>query len=384
MGWEYTVFEREKLYEEIWMEPVTKIAKRHLISDVGLRKICQCLEIPLPPRGYWAKLAAGSSATRIPLGSTKGPTTYRRPRYVAPSDNEFDAKYRERLERDLQQRPSTSPVPTRTSLEDCVPMAKRVAKRLEGRSRDARGWQVCEGPGLMSVTASKTNALRAVLLFNLLLESLHSAGFAVSKNARDGGPARVSVLGLEVSFRVRERSKREIVPLTSEQREVNVKKGYDFFREEYLYHPTNEFDISAIEPPGTYEVAKIGDSRRTRVEAKVADFVIRMRDLAIRRQVKAELNAERRILAEARAEELRRKAEVRRVALERLKEVEELATRLDRANRIRNLANIFESKGLSSKDGVVNAQWLRRAADWLDPALCGRWDEVDGPPSSES
>ncbi|GAI33448.1 unnamed protein product, partial [marine sediment metagenome] len=206
-----------------------------------------------------------------------------------------------------------------------------------------------------------------MLLFNLLLESLDAAGYRVATNSKDGGPACVSILNLDVSFKVRERSKREIVPLTPEQRDVNAKKGYDFFREDYRYHPTNEFDISAVEPHGTHELAKIGDSRTTRVEAKVADFVIRLRELAIRRQVQVELNAERRVLAEARAEEERRRAEVRRVALERLKGVEELAMRLDRANRLRSLANIFENNCLSSKDGVVDAAWIRRAADWLDP-----------------
>ncbi|MCP3025093.1 hypothetical protein [Cupriavidus basilensis] len=383
MGWEYTDFEREKLYEEVWAEPVTTVAKRYSMSDVGLRKICKNLEIPLPPAGYWAKLAAGRAVKRSPLGTTKGATTYRRSRYVVPPDNEFDARYIERLESDMLQRPPIATVTPKTSLEDCMPLAKRVAKILEGKGRDGGGWQDCEGPGLMSVTASKINRLRAVLLFNLLLESLDAAGYGVFTNSKDGGPASVSILNLDVSFKVRERSKREIVSLTPEQRDVNAKKGYDFFREDYRYHPTNEFDISAVEPRGTYELAKIGDSRTTRVEAKVADFVNRLRELAIRRQVQAELNAERRVLAEARAEEERRRAEVRQVALERLKGVEELATRLDRANRLRSLAKIFESNCLSSKDGVVDAAWIRRAADWLDPGVAGRWDEVDGPPTGE-
>lgn len=52
MGWEYTDFQREELYEQVWTEPVTKVAKRYAIADVGLRKICLDLEVPLPPVGY--------------------------------------------------------------------------------------------------------------------------------------------------------------------------------------------------------------------------------------------------------------------------------------------------------------------------------------------
>ena len=154
MGWEYTDFRREELYEEVWAEPVTKVAKRYAISDVGLRKICLDLGVPLPPVGYWAKLAAGRAVKRPPLGTTKGPTTYHRSRYVAPLDDVLDARYRESREEDLPHRPAIPNLPLRTSLEDCLPLAKRIAKKLDGKVRDARGWQLCDGAGLVCVAAS--------------------------------------------------------------------------------------------------------------------------------------------------------------------------------------------------------------------------------------
>jgi hypothetical protein len=57
MAWQNTTFERHALYAEIWAEPMTSVAKRYGLSDVGLRKICLKLDVPLPPRGYWARLA---------------------------------------------------------------------------------------------------------------------------------------------------------------------------------------------------------------------------------------------------------------------------------------------------------------------------------------
>ena len=41
-------YKREDLYEQVWSEPMIKLANRCGISDVGLRKICRKLEIPLP------------------------------------------------------------------------------------------------------------------------------------------------------------------------------------------------------------------------------------------------------------------------------------------------------------------------------------------------
>ena len=38
-----------------------KLARKLDISDVGLAKACRRHNIPRPPRGYWAKLAAGKA-----------------------------------------------------------------------------------------------------------------------------------------------------------------------------------------------------------------------------------------------------------------------------------------------------------------------------------
>ena len=58
------VYERHKLYEEVWAEPVMKVAERYGVSGVALAKTCRKLNVPLPPRGYWAKIKAGKTPRR--------------------------------------------------------------------------------------------------------------------------------------------------------------------------------------------------------------------------------------------------------------------------------------------------------------------------------
>ena len=58
---------REELYEKLWSRPAIALAEEFGISGRGLGEICSRFEIPVPPRGYWAKLAAGKDVTRIPL-----------------------------------------------------------------------------------------------------------------------------------------------------------------------------------------------------------------------------------------------------------------------------------------------------------------------------
>jgi len=54
-------------YELVWSEPVEKIAHRYKLSGNGLAKICKKHRIPLPPRGYWAKIHHGHKPRRITL-----------------------------------------------------------------------------------------------------------------------------------------------------------------------------------------------------------------------------------------------------------------------------------------------------------------------------
>jgi hypothetical protein len=54
-----TTISREALYDLVWAEPVRSIAQRMGISDVWLKKCCAQAIVPVPDRGYWAKLRAG-------------------------------------------------------------------------------------------------------------------------------------------------------------------------------------------------------------------------------------------------------------------------------------------------------------------------------------
>ena len=41
-------YDREKLYQEVWSEPMTAVAKRYGVSDVALKKACRKLNVSNP------------------------------------------------------------------------------------------------------------------------------------------------------------------------------------------------------------------------------------------------------------------------------------------------------------------------------------------------
>ncbi|RKP47508.1 hypothetical protein [Trinickia fusca] len=379
MPYEYQDFERESLYEEVWSEAVSKVAKKYRISDVGLRKICINLNIPLPPAGHWAKVSAGKAVKRPALAPTKGPTSYRRSVYKDPQDEELSMRTQVRIEEDAVRAPEVPAVALRTAIDDCLPLVKRMAKKLDGKQRDSRAWPYCAGAGVMRIYASPQNSLRALLVLNQLLETLAATGYSIC--AKDDGAAYVSILEAKLTFRVKERSRQESVPLTREQQAENKRAGFDKHRPGSVFHPTGELEISAFKVGSSYATANTADTRSFSVEKKIQTFVSRLRNLVIRDAVGVEMAAERRAVMAAEQAERERLREIQRVALDHLKRVEEWASKLERANRLRALATAFESKQLAASGGGVDAAWIRRAADWLDPTVERRWDDVDNGPA---
>lgn len=69
-------FERKALYEEVWSTPLSTLGPRYGLSDNGMRKICQAMNIPLPPAGHWAKVAAGKPVRKIALPARAERTTF--------------------------------------------------------------------------------------------------------------------------------------------------------------------------------------------------------------------------------------------------------------------------------------------------------------------
>lgn len=58
---------RQELFARVWERPMVEVAKEMGISDVALAKRCKNLQVPTPPRGYWARVRAGQSLKRPPL-----------------------------------------------------------------------------------------------------------------------------------------------------------------------------------------------------------------------------------------------------------------------------------------------------------------------------
>ena len=58
---------REELFALVWERPTREVAIELGVSDVAVGKLCEKMQVPKPPRGYWARVEAGQTPRRPAL-----------------------------------------------------------------------------------------------------------------------------------------------------------------------------------------------------------------------------------------------------------------------------------------------------------------------------
>lgn len=209
---------REQLYEEVWAEPVVKIARRYGVSDVAVAKWCRRLAVPRPGRGYWARKAAGGTVNQQPLPVARSG----QPRYVArPEPSETKHEPLPQLPKiDLFKRPIAVP----ESCDPEHPLVVLTRRAIEVSSTEDLGVTRLSGEGVLDVSVSESSAGRALRIMNAALLALEAAGFAVEVScALDRGDTSgrrtfAVVHGERVPFSMTERSVMVERPPTDEER----------------------------------------------------------------------------------------------------------------------------------------------------------------------
>ncbi len=163
--------DRTKLYEQVWSIPGWRLAVLYGISDVGLAKTCRRYNIPRPPRGYWARVAAGQRVRKTPLP---------RPRHAdeviwVKGWNMTDEAVQALVE-DSHKQPD-HPAEVGTSMHPLV-VASRV--QLLAANADHDGL-LATGPQALDVRVSAAVAERAISILDALVKRWELRGGTVGE-----------------------------------------------------------------------------------------------------------------------------------------------------------------------------------------------------------
>lgn len=371
--------DRESLYLEVWADPVTVVAQRYGLSDVGLAKICRRLSIPLPSRGYWAKVKAGRVMKKIPLPKLE-------PKQAATislkklSPEVVQAKH-EAKQKVVAARKTVGELVVPEELTDPHPLVKAASKRLKQRD----GWSDCKGlrsapDEVLNLQVTKDAIERALRLVDTLIKKLETMGVTVSVDAQ-AKTTWLDIQGIQVSFVLTEyvaRSRHEATPAETKARErywSQTRWGNPHNLPfpsipQYDYTPSGILTISAGRWPGR----NWRDTGRTSLDDRLGEIVNGLFSLAEEIRVKQEEERRReeaRRLAEERYQFLKERLEKEQA---RFKHLELEAHNYERASRLRVYADAVEQNALASPDGLTEEArnwlaWARAKADWLDPLV---------------
>lgn len=197
---------------------MTALAEEFGISDRGLAKACNRHRIPVPPRGYWAKVVAGKQPSIPPFLELRDRSldivSIRGAKSSLPDSVAELAKKRriERQRRQLTTRKSEdAPLPV---VEKPHPAVAKTIKFLRSKKPDDEGLITANAPGQCGVVVGSSSVERASFVLDALARELETVGLGLSA---DGEKMSVSKEADSISFTLIERTKRVNYVPTPEQ-----------------------------------------------------------------------------------------------------------------------------------------------------------------------
>jgi hypothetical protein len=306
---------RDQLYEEVWAEPMVKVAPRYGVSDVALKKTCRRMDVPVPPRGYWAKLEAGKRVTKLALPKAK-PTT-KTSATIRGAPKPYAAEYRELDPATLAaERKATKPaivVKNRASRHHPLVAATIGAKQSKGVAPH-KGYP---GPAPLDVRVTTKSFGRAMRIMDALVTALEAEGCRIHTGWGHKGETAVELFGESIPIELREKTRR--VAHQPTRAELDQKKLYGWASwREYDYEHTGELQIRLDTWMDNLR-RTWNDTATQRIEDQLDSVVVGIIALADAHRARTRLHAEE---ARVREEEERRHAEeeARRLEEKRLRE----------------------------------------------------------------
>src|SRR6266478_244684 len=380
---------REDLYELAWSKPMSELAKDFGISDVGLAKRCKRLGIPVPGRGYWARIEAGQTPYRPKLPNREAKWHDRNALTVAPPQEDPHPCPLSTLSEESSpagpppgplspnvERGKTIPeriaalaiTPTRSIL-DALPAVRRTALRLKHPQRSELKFQRGEKTGeVVATNVSQEAADRALLLADTLLRAAHTLGWEFDdpvalrkatppdgshpsprerrgdggenpqdKNSDDPLTGRLLVAGEQIAFQIEERFKEEPCQPTAAQL-AREKREYRYHAPRTIAVATSNLRVVRLDAHRAYggpERRSWYDRKGSRVEDKIRDILLGFYELALSTRARRE-KVEREMREREEQERIQKECEARQEANEKLiKQLETDAGAWHRARYLR-------------------------------------------------
>jgi hypothetical protein len=360
-----------ELFERAWATPMRTLAKEFGISDVGLAKLCRRHQIPLPGRGYWARLQFGQKPERTSLPETT------EPRLESVTIVPSGPKQRVTLTPEQKEQIPTIDVAVDGLINHVF--ARRIERNITKAIFDERGMLLARSGAIVPIKASPTGLPRALRILDALFPATEQAGYKLDWPAPYNTGMKMIVLGEKLSFFISEATNRTAHQATSEER-ARQKKDTWWRPPQWDITPSGRLrlSLSSCEYPNISQ--SWSDGKRRKLESCVGEIfhACQITANAVKQERVDRAEAERR-----RMEERKREAE----AAARKAEYDRKAEALKRLAHAWKESKLVKGFALALQGTVAGAEvptelkeelekmveWGLRHANHLDPLTDLKW-----------
>lgn len=381
---------RDKLHEEVWNEPMTKVAERYGISDVGIKKICIKHRIPTPPRGYWARKKAGRKDKKTIYRQVSDITLnriliHRSERGITPEElNERKARTRKKK----QEAKQLIPDDTLGSPGEQHPLAERFHTRMTKKRPGYDGFITNRLKSCFQIHISPVSVERMTGFLSNFARVVKAAGHTLEPSD-DGLLLRYE--GEDITFELAEKTDRRPHQLTpKEEAELDKYKQYlkrregrtaydqwdwrDYVSEprvvEFDYNPNGRLVFRFTD--GGYDGLRrtFADGKTQTIEKLLPDILAGASCIADQMKMKREKERIQKLERKKQEEIARKQRRLKNLEKHRILTLEELMGKWRNAADIREFVEAVQARvARSDKPGIADAwtDWASKYADSLDP-----------------
>lgn len=287
-------YTREALYELVWQEPPSKLARRFGLSDVGFAKVCRRLQVPLPGRGYWQRRAAGQRMAYPALPAYRGTEPAWVELNVLSDEEMANTAESARADDFKAERAAGVNVEVPATVEQLSKQGARTLTRLRKTRVGERALATVHGNGVYAISASHEQAERACRLMDALVLACKAQGMKVNCSRQPQERMLIIVPGESFGIRLDERVTRSDRELTDAERRERAKHPDRWYRHDYVFTPIGDLSLRIVDAPyGTRSEWK--DGKRKRLEERLGEIVAALPALAeLVQQRRAEREAQKR------------------------------------------------------------------------------------------
>ena len=373
-GQTYNVYNRERLYREVWEKPVTEVAKQYKVSDVTIHKVCKSLDIPTPALGYWAKVRAGKPVKQIPLPKSDKPET------KTGIQTGLEATIRATKELlqflSVEDKSVVLSVAMQMQIPDenarmnskIIAHRKKVVEwQKSNQKRDPyRNRRNVSDPPFLADTVSDASLPRVCRIFDALIKALEPLGCAVTDDLSfiiNGETVRISV----------SESKDKITHVPTREENIQMlkyeedKRNYSWASPPTIRKYDHVYNGKISITVGSEKSFR--DCKSYVIEERLGDMLILLYEASneVRLRREAREAEERKRQEEARLREERRERYNREI--ERTSALINAAEDFDTACKIRAYISAFKQKERLTEEEAEWVEWAMQKADWYDPTM---------------